>query len=122
VRLEKGQYGRRAVLTSAWSPDLLAFFREETITELELNYAKGWQGDGISFIQELTELKWFRITDWRISSVAPIHSLHVVQLNTDVALGRHSRVHFSRLGNSENLISLRQPVIAAGTPAASPTW
>jgi Leucine-rich repeat (LRR) protein len=76
LRLEDGEYGQRAVITSEWSPEISRYLLANNIVELELNYAKGWRGKDLSFLKELPRLKAFKIIDWGISSVQPIHFLH----------------------------------------------
>lgn len=76
MRLEDGEYGRRAVVTSAWGPEFSSYVLGNNVAELELNCAKGWRGKDLSFLKELPQLQAFKIIDWGISSVQPIHFLH----------------------------------------------
>jgi Leucine-rich repeat (LRR) protein len=75
IKLEDGEYGRRAVITSAWSDEITRFLTSEKIVDLELNYAKGWKGRDLSFLAALPNLRWFKMVDFTISSVEPIHFL-----------------------------------------------
>ena len=75
MKLEDGEYGRRAVMTSAWSPEISGYLFAHEVLELELNYAKGWRGHDLRFLEELPQLRAFNITDWEIPSVQPIHFL-----------------------------------------------
>src|SRR5258708_35744918 len=76
AKLEDGEYGLRAVVTSAWAPDMARYLLAHNVLELELNYAKGWHGNDLSFLKQLPQLRAFKIIDWGISSVQPIHFLH----------------------------------------------
>ena len=46
------------------------------VVELDLNYAKGWVGDDISFLRELPQLLSFMMIEVGLSSLEPIHALH----------------------------------------------
>ncbi|MDA8139175.1 MAG: hypothetical protein M0036_11040 [Desulfobacteraceae bacterium] len=74
--LEKGRYGPRAVLRSAWQSGTEKILQKDGIEELELNDAKGWRGNDIAFVQSLPWLKAFTIIDLKISDVEPVHCLH----------------------------------------------
>lgn len=76
VMLEPGTYGLRAVLKTSWSDQLAGFLIDSGTVELELNQAKGWKGNDLSFLSELPHLKSFEIFDFSIRNIAPIHSLH----------------------------------------------
>jgi hypothetical protein len=75
VQLEDGEYGRRAVITSSWSGGMTKYLVDNRVVELELNDGKGWRGADLSFLAELQELQSFKIIDFKISSVEPIHFL-----------------------------------------------
>lgn len=79
LTLENGLYGRRAVITSAWSDRMTTYVKDHEITELELNHAKGWHGHDLMFLLELPHLVSLQIIDMRISDVTPIHSLHALK-------------------------------------------
>lgn len=76
MKLEDGEFGHRAVITSAWAPGMSRYLLANGVVELELNHAKGWHGNDLSFLEELPQLRAFKIIDWGISSVQPIHFLH----------------------------------------------
>lgn len=75
VQLEKGKYGCRAVITSAWSMEMADYLLVNKVVELELNDGKGWRGRDLEFLDKLRQLESFKIIDLTISSVAPIHIL-----------------------------------------------
>lgn len=74
-RIEDGEFGRRMVLTGPWQPSLLGEVQRERIVELEANYAHGWKGADLGFLNGLTHLRAFEVTDWNIKDVSPIHCL-----------------------------------------------
>src|ERR1700730_7875339 len=63
VKLEDGEYGRRAVITSKWRSEMSRYLLANDVLELELNYAKGWRGNDLSFLKELPQLRAFKIID-----------------------------------------------------------
>jgi hypothetical protein len=73
--LEDGKYGRRAVLRAGWCDELIGYFARNRIVELELNQAKGWRGDELSFLAALPGLMSLEILDFNIRDVKPIHLL-----------------------------------------------
>jgi hypothetical protein len=75
IQVEEGEYGRRAVVTSAWSEKMTGYLLNNGITDLELNDGKGWYGNDLSFLTNLQQLISFKIIDQKISSVDPIHFL-----------------------------------------------
>lgn len=76
IKLEDGEHGRRAVIAAPWSEETTRFLISEKIVDLELNQAKGWRGSDLSFLAALPDLQKFKINDFTISSVEPIHFLH----------------------------------------------
>ena len=76
LRFEQGRYGRRAILSSGWSDQLIEYLVSNDVVELELNQAKGWIGQDLSFLEKLAGLKSFEIFDLGIREIGPIHSLH----------------------------------------------
>jgi Leucine-rich repeat (LRR) protein len=76
VILEDGTYGVRAVLRSAWSNELIEYFARNQVVELELNVAKGWRGQDLSFLAALPNLKSLDVLSLGIRDISPIHCLH----------------------------------------------
>ena len=76
IQIDEGEYGRRAVITSPWREEIAGYMRSNNINELELNHAKGWRGNDLSFLSELPHLRSFEIIDLKIADVDPIHALH----------------------------------------------
>jgi Leucine-rich repeat (LRR) protein len=76
IYLEKGKYGLRAVLRTAWSDEIASEIRTHRCLELEINHAKGWVGNDLSFLMTCPWLQALKIIDFKIQSVEPIHALH----------------------------------------------
>ncbi len=74
-KIEQGQFGKRMVLKTRWSEKIRKYFLENNIKELELNRAKGWIGNDISFVNDLKELLAVDIIKYTISDVSAIHGL-----------------------------------------------
>ena len=74
--IELGKYGERLVVTSLWSEDISQYILAHNISELHLNYAKGWKGKDLSFLSALSHLKAFSIIDWTIDDISPVNNLH----------------------------------------------
>jgi hypothetical protein len=66
----------RATVTSAIDQNGQRALMELPIAEIELNYSEGWKGSDISFLSNFPNLSAFKIVDWNIKSVEPIHRLH----------------------------------------------
>jgi len=74
-RIEDGKFGRRLVLTGRWQPSLLEVVQREQVVELRANYAHGWEGRQLDFLDGLGHLEAFEVTDWNIEDVSPVHCL-----------------------------------------------
>jgi hypothetical protein len=79
VTFEEGAYGLRAIVRAPWSDRILHLIREREVRELELNHAKGWAGDDLSFLKELPELEALQVIDFKIESIGPIHALKALR-------------------------------------------
>jgi hypothetical protein len=75
VEFEKGIYGTKAVIKGQWHDAFLKLFKETGVQELELNDGKGWRGDNLDFLKNLTNLKSIIIIDLGIKSIDAVHSL-----------------------------------------------
>jgi len=80
ISLEDGTCGRRAVLHSVWSDQFITYLLENGVVELELNQAKGWLGQNLTFLDKVPWLEAFRIADFTIRDIGPIHYLHNLRL------------------------------------------
>ena len=100
LKLEKGRYGKRVVITAAWSEEMGQLIRRHGVVELDLNSAKGWRGTDLSFLATVPHLLSLQLTAHTITTVAPIHCLH--ELRT-LELTTHCRnnVDFAAFPNLE---------------------
>ena len=83
--IERGVLGPALVPTSHWHPSMREHILSSGITELYLNYARGWSGESIAFLKTLPFLRALRIVDWRLQDDTPIselEELEYLQLNT----------------------------------------
>jgi hypothetical protein len=94
ITCEAGKHGSRAVVTSTWSQKIAQYMLDNRIVELELNHAKGWRGDDLSFLATIPQLRSFKIIDFKISSVKPIHLLHQLRA-LEVITYCNSEIRFS---------------------------
>jgi Leucine-rich repeat (LRR) protein len=101
VTFEEGDFGLRAVLSGAWSQAIARCLHEREVVELELNDAKGWRGNDLSFLSSLPQLKSFKIIDLKISSVEPIHFLTVLR-SLEVITYCKTEIRFSVFPQLEN--------------------
>jgi hypothetical protein len=75
IQFENGEFGLKAVLTSAWSSTVMEELVKRKPFELELNTSKGWSGKDIEFLHNLPWLKSIVIIDLLINNITPINSL-----------------------------------------------
>jgi hypothetical protein len=94
IQLEDGEYGRRAVVTSAWSEEMTDCLLDNGIIELELNDGKGWRGSDLLFLAKLPMLESFKIVDFKISSVDPVHLLRELRA-LEIATYCRTEIRFS---------------------------
>jgi hypothetical protein len=80
IELTNGTYGVRAVLKSTWDKRMVLYLKSHDVVELELNMAKGWSGNDLSFLCHLPELQAFEILQFGIRNVDPIHALSKLRL------------------------------------------
>lgn len=76
IVFEKGLYGTKAIIKSAWQDSFLRNLLDKEINELELNDGKGWRGENVIFLQSLPNLKSLTIIDLNIKSIDSIHYLN----------------------------------------------
>jgi len=68
------------VVTSKWSEEIKEYIKDNKIKGLYLNDARGWEGDNIEFLKELPELEYFKIIDYSIEDVSPVHYLKNIRI------------------------------------------
>jgi Leucine-rich repeat (LRR) protein len=78
--IEHGAYGPRMVVTGAWTDGHAKHMRQQGIEDLYLNYARGWKGTNLTFLDDLEWLKAFTILDWNIMDVSPVHNLKELRM------------------------------------------
>ena len=74
-KLMKGEYGLRLSLMSSWSDKIERVIKTKGVVELELNRAKGWNGNDLSFLENMRELQVLEIIDWKNMDLSPVHCL-----------------------------------------------
>lgn len=81
MKLEEGYiWPSRALISAGWTAETTRYLVANNVVELELNYAKGWRGNDLSFLASLPHLRGFKIIDWAISSVEPVHNLRELRI------------------------------------------
>ncbi len=70
-----GKYDKCAVVSSEWNEDIQNYIITNNISEIELNYAKGWKGKDLTFLKSFQDLKALTIIDWNIPDISPINTL-----------------------------------------------
>lgn len=94
--LEEGHFGPRMVMMASWSPEALSAARAAGVRELELNYAKGWCGRDVSFLEELRgTLAWLKIIHFNLDNVTPVNALRQLRY-LDVNTYCRTEIDFSR--------------------------
>ncbi|MGA3242084.1 MAG: hypothetical protein ABSG03_38000 [Bryobacteraceae bacterium] len=101
IQFEDGEYGPRAVVADPLSVEMLDRLLGRGLAELELNQGKGWRGDNVLFLAELKQLRAFKIVDFNISSVDPIHYLHELRA-LEVSTYCRSEIRFSAFPQLEH--------------------
>jgi internalin A len=98
--VEPGQFGSRLVLRCKWHPRVGEYIRQYEIKELYLNYALGFKGKDITFLQDLSDLEWLKIVHYTIEDISPIHKLPKLRV---LEIGTYCKtvVDFSRFPSLE---------------------
>lgn len=77
--IDKGKYSKRFVPCSCWEDSFTNYIINNKITELGLNYAKGFEGDNLDFLEKLTHLKVLNYINHFIDDLSPIHNLSLLR-------------------------------------------
>lgn len=85
--VERGVAGPRGVVTGAWTKATEAALKAAGCRNLELNHAKGWQGEDVDFLVRLPDLQRLAIVDHRpslrnIEGVHHLRSLRCLSVDT----------------------------------------
>ncbi|PMP37817.1 hypothetical protein [Vibrio splendidus] len=68
--------GRCLVLTVPWSDSFKSIIDKENISVLRLSQSAGWNGDDISFVKGLPDLRGIEIYSWGVKDITPIEALN----------------------------------------------
>ena len=74
--IENGIYGKKLIPTSYWNKKFPDLMKKINIVELELNYAKGWKIEEISFLKEIPFVESLVLISHHLDDISPIHNLH----------------------------------------------
>lgn len=94
IYAEKGEYGLKAILRNPLSMHEAMQCTEQGIMEIEINYAKGWQGGNIDFLKYFPELRALHLFDVNVDAIEPIHSLNKL-LYLKVLHGDNKTIRFN---------------------------
>lgn len=98
---EDGQHGLRMVMKGQWSSAARDYALANSIKDLELNHAKGWRGEDLSFLADLSSnLESFTIIDFTIDDVEQVHDLRQLRF-LDLNTYCKSEVRFSQFPSLE---------------------
>ncbi len=73
--IEPGEYGERLVLQATWKDELIDYMLTHKINELNINYARGFIGDALDFLQHLPFLEGLLLLVYNIPDISAIHNL-----------------------------------------------
>lgn len=93
--VEQGYFGERLVLRGEWNDDLIGYMLSRDIRELNVNYAKGFIGDDIDFLQYLPFLEGLGLLVYNIPDISEICSLHQLRV-LDIACRDKTPLDFSQ--------------------------
>jgi len=74
--VEQGVYGERLVLHSEWKNEFVDYMLANNIGELNVNYARGFSGQNLNFLQQLPFLTGLLLIVYNIADISVIHNLH----------------------------------------------
>lgn len=94
--ISDGRWGPMLSITSAWDSSIRQQMVRHSIAELEINYAKGWQGDNVEFLRELPFLISLDITDFNLKDVSSVSELTRLRFLGVETYGRID-IQFARL-------------------------
>ncbi|MCG9598927.1 hypothetical protein L1D15_19725 [Vibrio sp. Isolate25] len=67
--------GSCLVLTGRWSDSFKSVMDKENISVLRLSQSAGWDGNDISFIKRLPDLRGIEIYSWEVNDITPLEAL-----------------------------------------------
>ncbi len=75
ISIEKGEFGERLVLHQEWKSEYINYMLDHDISELNVNYARGFKGGSLDFLQDLPFLTGLLLIVYNVSDTSVIHSL-----------------------------------------------
>jgi len=75
ISTEKGEFGERLVLHQEWKDEYIGYMQDHKISELNVNYARGFKGDTLDFLQDLPFLTGLLLIVYNIPDTSVIHNL-----------------------------------------------
>ncbi|MEN6384743.1 MAG: hypothetical protein ABFD79_06060 [Phycisphaerales bacterium] len=110
--IKNGKYGKRLILCSKLTEEIIGYCIDKDIKELELNYAKGYKAENLSLLKDLTHLLAFEILDYPDYSLDEIHYLRNLKELT-ISCYDKTPINLTQFRELENLsIYWRKGVIA----------
>ncbi len=73
--LEASMAGIRIVPRGPWNDQMSRALIANNVSEIELNYAKGWIGEDVEFLREFPALKGLMILDFNIKNIGAVNAL-----------------------------------------------
>ncbi len=104
---ERGDFGTRLVLTSAWSQDYADYMCRHNINEITVNYARGFQGESIDFLSSLPFLRGLLLISYDVKDVSPINDLHELRSLAIGYIGK-SEIDFWQMPNLQMCSLMRR--------------
>lgn len=74
-QITDGKFGKRLIVRSAWTNALARIVQRESVAEVELNYAKGWSDNDISFLSDVPEIVCLDLLNWDAKNLRVVESL-----------------------------------------------
>lgn len=74
--IESGVFGDRLVLKGVWHDELIDYMLSHKIVEINVNYARGFVGSNLDFLQSLPFLEGLDLLVYSIPDISVIHALH----------------------------------------------
>jgi hypothetical protein len=75
LELSNGSFGVCATIVGEWQDYFLDIINNNNIQEIEINDGKGWRGQSIDFLENLSVLKSLTIIDYNLENFNPIYKL-----------------------------------------------
>ena len=74
--IEEGDFGPRLVLQGDWKDEFLDYMLVNSIKEITVNYARGFNGTRLDFLQRLPFLEGLLLLVYHIPDISVVHHLH----------------------------------------------